>query len=53
MLGNGIAISDVSRWLGHRNIQISFDTYSHMMPSSASRAANVADKAFAEFKTAA
>jgi integrase len=53
MLANRVPISDVSRWLGHKNIQITFDTYSHMMPSAVGEARDVSDKAFEQFKEAA
>jgi integrase len=33
-LANGIPITDVSRWLGHRNIQVTYGIYSHFIPDS-------------------
>ena len=33
-LSAGVPITDVARWLGHRNIQVTFRTYSHFIPSA-------------------
>jgi integrase len=33
-LAAGVPITDVARWLGHRNIQITYRTYSHFIPSA-------------------
>jgi integrase len=40
-LSSGVPITDVSRWLGHRNIQTTFAIYGHLVPSAwdAARAA--------------
>jgi integrase len=33
-LSNSVPITDVSRWLGHANIQTTFAIYWHLVPSS-------------------
>jgi len=33
-LSNGVPITDVSRWLGHRDINITYKTYGHLVPSA-------------------
>ena len=33
-LANGVPITDVSRWLGHRNINTTYSIYGHLVPSS-------------------
>ena len=40
-LARGVPVTDVSRWLGHRNIQVTFSIYSHFIPEAwqAARAA--------------
>jgi len=42
-LGNGVPITDVSAWLGHRNINTTYAIYGHLVPSSWDRAKNVLD----------
>ena len=46
MLGRGIDITHVSRWLGHRQIQTTYAIYGHMMPSVADDARKVMDDGF-------
>lgn len=36
-LAAGVPITDVSAWLGHQNIKITYDTYAHLLPSSGER----------------
>jgi integrase len=33
-LSNGVPITDVAKWLGHTNIQITYRIYGHLVPSS-------------------
>ena len=40
-LENGIPITSVSRWLGHRSIEVTFRIYSHFVPDSFDTAAEV------------
>jgi integrase len=49
-LSRGIPITDVARWLGHRNIQITFNTYSHFLPDSFERGRDVLDDEWAVLK---
>lgn len=46
-LANAVPITDVSRWLGHRNIQTTFGIYSHFVPSSWDRARKALDSEWA------
>ncbi|WEB38734.1 tyrosine-type recombinase/integrase [Streptomyces yunnanensis] len=43
-LTRGIPITDVATWMGHRNINVTFQTYSHLMPGSIGRAAKILDE---------
>lgn len=45
MLAAGIIITDVARFLGHEDIQVTFDTYGHLVPAANNRARDVFDKA--------
>ena len=49
-LANGVPITDVSRWLGHRNIQV---TYGHLVPDSWDQARAVLDAEFDQWSHAA
>ncbi|MGW2051775.1 tyrosine-type recombinase/integrase [Streptomyces sp. NPDC001858] len=40
-LTHGIPITDVAEWMGHKNIDITFRIYRHLMPGSISTAARV------------
>jgi integrase len=42
-LASGIPITDVSKWLGHRNIQTTFGIYGHLVPASWDRARGALD----------
>jgi integrase len=46
MLASGIPITDVSRWLGHRSIQLTHSVYGHLIPATASRAVAVLDSEY-------
>lgn len=43
-LAGGIPITDVSKWLGHRNIQVTYGIYGHLVPESWDRARRVLDQ---------
>ena len=45
-LAEGVPISEVSRWLGHRSITTTVDLYGHLVPEASSRARDALDKAF-------
>ncbi|MFJ9707318.1 tyrosine-type recombinase/integrase [Streptomyces sp. NPDC101234] len=40
-LTQGIPITDVAEWMGHRNIDVTFKIYRHLMPGSISSAAQI------------
>lgn len=44
-LSNGLPLLDVSRWLGHRSIKETADTYGHLTPDATGRAVKVMDLA--------
>ena len=48
-LSRGVPITDVSKWLGHRDINVTFGIYGHLVPSSFDRARNVLDAEFTEW----
>jgi integrase len=43
-LSAGLPVTDVAKWLGHRDINITFATYGHLIPSSFDRAREVLDR---------
>lgn len=51
LLTRGVAITDVARWVGHRDISITFATYGHLIPSAAAKAVSVLDAEFADWST--
>lgn len=42
-LSRGIPITDVAEWMGHKNINMTFRIYRHLMPASIGRAARLLD----------
>lgn len=42
-LSEGVPVTDVSRWLGHRSIEITYQRYSHFIPDSWDRARSALD----------
>ncbi|WUL57186.1 tyrosine-type recombinase/integrase [Streptomyces sp. NBC_00344] len=42
-LGNGIPITDVAEWMGHKSIEETYRTYRHPLPGSISKAARAPD----------
>ncbi|MER6358624.1 tyrosine-type recombinase/integrase [Streptomyces sp. NPDC001634] len=42
-LGNGIPITDVAEWMGHKSIEETYRTYRHLMPGSVTKAARILD----------
>ena len=44
-LAEGIPITEVSRWLGHKSIEVTHQIYGHLVPSSWDRARTVLDDA--------
>jgi integrase len=45
-LANGVPITDVAEWLGHRNIQITYGIYGHLVPSAVGKARGVLDSEY-------
>ena len=42
-LTQGIPITDVAEWMGHRSLDVTFKIYRHLMPGSISKAAKLLD----------
>jgi integrase len=53
LLARGVPITDVATWLGHRNINVTYAIYGHLVPSSLGRALGVLNAEYAEWSTAA
>jgi len=53
LLSHGVPITDVAKWLGHRNINVTYATYGHLVPSSLGRAVEVLNAEYAEWSEAA
>ncbi|WP_405998608.1 tyrosine-type recombinase/integrase [Streptomyces sp. NBC_00829] len=49
-LSSGLPLLDVSRWLGHKNISETADTYGHLTPDSTGRAVRVMDVAITQHR---
>jgi integrase len=45
-LAEGIPITEVSRWLGHKSIEVTHQIYGHLVPSSFDRARSTLDAAY-------
>jgi integrase len=45
-LAEGIPITEVSRWLGHKSIEVTHQIYGHLVPSSFARARAALDAAY-------
>jgi integrase len=45
-LAEGVPISEVSRWLGHKSITTTVDLYGHLVPEASGRARDALDHAF-------
>ena len=45
-LAEGVPISEVSRWLGHKPITSTVDVYGHLVPEASARARDALDNAF-------
>ena len=53
LLSRGVPITDVAKWLGHRNINVTYATYGHLVPSSLGRAQDVLNAEYAEWSKVA
>jgi integrase len=49
LLSHGVPITDVAQWLGHRNINVTYATYGHLVPSAATRARCILDAEYSEW----
>jgi len=49
LLSRGVPITDVARWLGHKNINETYLTYSHFMPEAEDRAVSTLDAEYSEW----
>lgn len=45
-LAEGVPISEVSRWLGHKSITTTVDLYGHLVPEASGRARDALNRAF-------
>jgi integrase len=52
-LSNRIPITDVSAWLGHRNINLTYSIYGHLVPSSVGNARVVLDAEYDDWRLTA
>ena len=52
LLSRGVPITDVARWMGHRDIRETYNTYSHFMPEAEDRGVAVLDAEYAEWSAA-
>lgn len=50
LLANGTPVSDVSHYLGHRSINLTYAVYGHLIPESLGRARNVLDEEYEAWK---
>jgi integrase len=53
LLGRGVPITDVARWVGHRDINVTYSIYGHLVPNAADRAVSVLDSEYAEWSATA
>ena len=51
-LANGVPITDVSAWLGHKDINTTYSIYGHLVPSSVAKARVVLDDEYFAWKAA-
>ncbi|GHJ94035.1 hypothetical protein SNE510_35540 [Streptomyces sp. NE5-10] len=47
-LGNGIPLTDVAEWRGHKSIEETYRTHRHPMPGSVTMAARILDAGLGE-----
>ena len=53
LLARQVPITDVAKWLGHRNINVTYAVYGHLVPSAAGRAVAVLNSEYREWSQAA
>jgi integrase len=49
LLSHGVPITDVATWLGHRNINVTYAIYGHLVPSSLGRAQEALNAEYTEY----
>ena len=49
MLGQGVDITEIAKWLGHKNINETYRTYGHLLPNAHDKAIAALDAEFAEW----
>ena len=52
LLAHGVPITDVAVWLGHRNINVTYAIYGHLVPSSLGRAHEALNAEYSEWSRA-
>ena len=45
-MAEGIPITEVSRWLGHKSIEVTHQIYGHLTPANFTRARHTLDAAY-------
>jgi len=50
-LSSGVRVPDVSRWLGHRSIETTYQIYSHFIPDSWDQARDALDQEYARWSS--
>lgn len=53
MLAQGIQITDLAKWLGHSNINVTYAIYGHLVPSATDRAIAALDAEYSQWREAA
>lgn len=53
LLARLVPITDLAVWLGHRNINVTYAIYGHLIPSASARAVAALDAEYAEWSAAA
>ena len=49
LLARGVPITDVAQWVGHKDINVTYAIYGHLVPNAADRAVSVLDAEYAEW----
>jgi Phage integrase family len=49
LLARGVPITDVAQWAGHKDINVTYAIYGHLVPNAADRAVSVLDAKYAEW----
>jgi hypothetical protein len=44
----GVPVTDVSGWLGHRSVDLTYRIYSHFVPNAFERGRDVLDQEFSD-----